>query len=317
MPSTVESRDRLSADTIRCPLPAHMRVLFITTQHRTGGWLAEAFAADSAAQVVVEEARGTTAGLARLREEVFDAVLLAHHPGELDALEFLEALRAAGSEEPVIVLGVASEQELSALCLEATAEAYLCVNTTTTRTLLWVMARAMERHRLLRENRRLTLAEHQRLQRERDEAQRLLEEQQTVVGQSGHLRRYLQGVPTRRGTADASPRAALPLPEPLLAHYRDLLRSHVIMGSGTLSSEVHALARVLAQAGFSAQQTAQLHLQVVAELLRGLGNRSGRHLIARADLLIIEVLLHLAENYRERYREVVSPPRQRLLPGME
>jgi DNA-binding response OmpR family regulator len=294
-----------------------MRVLFITTQHRTGGWLAEAFAADSAAQVVVEEARGTTAGLARLREEVFDAVLLAHHPGEVDALEFLEALRAAGSEEPVIVLGVASEQELSALCLEATAEAYLCVNTTTTRTLLWVMARAMERHRLLRENRRLTLAEHQRLQRERDEAQRLLEEQRTVVGQSGHLRRYLQGVPTRRGTADASPRAALPLPEPLLAHYRDLLRSHVIMGSGTLSSEVHALARVLAQAGFSAQQTAQLHLQVVAELLRGLGNRSGRHLIARADLLIIEVLLHLAENYRERYREVVSPPRQRLLPGME
>jgi DNA-binding response OmpR family regulator len=317
MPSTLESRDRLSAPAVGCPLPAHMRVLFVTTQHRTGGWLAEAFAADSAAEVVVEEARGTAAGLARLREEVFDAVLLAHHPGELDALDFLEALRAAGSEEPVVVLGVASEQELSALCLEAGADSYLCVNTTTTRTLLWVMARAMERHRLLRENRRLTLAEHQRLQRERDEAQRLLEEQQALVRQLGHLRRYLAGTHAQRPPADPPPRDALPLPEPLVSHYRDLLRSHVIMGSGTLSAEVYALARMLAQAGLSARQAAQLHLQVVAELLRGLGNRSGRHLVARADLLALEMLLHLAENYRDRYQEVVSPPRQRFLPGMD
>ena len=32
-------------------LPAAMRVLHITTRNRTGGWLAEAFAADSASQV--------------------------------------------------------------------------------------------------------------------------------------------------------------------------------------------------------------------------------------------------------------------------
>ncbi len=63
-----------------------MRVLYVTSYHRTGGWLAEAFAADSAVDVVLEEAVGVAAGMARLRDEIFDAVLISHEPGELDAL---------------------------------------------------------------------------------------------------------------------------------------------------------------------------------------------------------------------------------------
>ena len=71
-------------------LPMRMKVLYITTLHRTGGWLAEAFAADSAAQIVLEEVVGVTAGLSRLRDEVFDAVLVSHEPGVLDALDLVE-----------------------------------------------------------------------------------------------------------------------------------------------------------------------------------------------------------------------------------
>ena len=77
-------------------LPPRMRVLYIATRQRTGGWLAEAFAADSASQVVLEEAVGTAAGLARLRDEVFDAVLVSHEPAELDALDLIEGYRAGG-----------------------------------------------------------------------------------------------------------------------------------------------------------------------------------------------------------------------------
>ena len=69
-----------------------MRVLYITTYHRTGGWLAEAFAADSAVEVLLEESIGVTAGLA-LRDDVFDAVMVSHEPDELDALELIEGLR--------------------------------------------------------------------------------------------------------------------------------------------------------------------------------------------------------------------------------
>src|SRR5437868_893791 len=115
-------------------LPLRMRVLYITTYQRTGGWLAEAFAADSAVDVVLEEAVGLAAGLVRLRDEVFDAVLVSHEPGELDALELLSGLRAGGSEQPLVVLGAQSEQEFSAPCYEVGADAYVCVNTVTTRT---------------------------------------------------------------------------------------------------------------------------------------------------------------------------------------
>src|SRR5262245_10149232 len=113
MSSTLQEARKLLSIPPLGVLPARMRLLFITTAQRTGGWLAEAFASDSASDVTLEETVGVTAGLARLRDEVFDAVLLSHEPGELDALEFVEGLRAGGSNEPMIVLGSQSEQELA------------------------------------------------------------------------------------------------------------------------------------------------------------------------------------------------------------
>jgi hypothetical protein len=109
----------------------------------------------------------------------------------------------------------------------------------------------------------------------------------------------------------------LELPEPLINHYRDLLRTYVIMGAGNLSDEMASLARLLATSGISAQRTMQLHVQVLEELVRGLGNRSARHVMSRADLLVLEVMGHLADSYRQRYHERRWPPRQLRLPGFE
>jgi DNA-binding NarL/FixJ family response regulator len=295
-----------------------MRALFVTTTERTGGWLAEALSADSASEVVLEESQGVTAGLGRLRDQVFDAVLVSHEPGELDALELIEGLRAGGSEEPLIVLGTAAEPELSALCYEVGADAYLCVNSTTTRSFLWTVARAIERHHLIREMRRLTQADRHRLQQEHHEAERLLAEQRGLI-------RTIDSAPsdqpaTESKTAVAAekvPAQGAPLPEPLKTHYRELLRAHVIMGSGNLAGEMSAVAELLAKAGISSQQTMQLHVDVVAELIRGLGNRSARHVMNRADLLMLELLMHLTEAYHERYNNQVHPPRQKQLPGFD
>ena len=139
-------------------LPVRMRVLYITTRQRTGGWLAEAFAGDSASEVMLNEAVGSAAGLARLRDEQFDAVLISHEPGELDALGLIEGYRAGGADEPIIVLGTQSEPEMTALAYEVGADDYVCVNTTTTRNLIWIVARAVQRCQLVRDNHRLTLA---------------------------------------------------------------------------------------------------------------------------------------------------------------
>jgi DNA-binding response OmpR family regulator len=288
-------------------LPPRMRVLHIMTPRRAGAWLAEAFASDSACAVTLEEAMGAAAGLARLREVVFDAVLISHDPEELDALDLLDGLRAGGAEEPLIVLGQPSEQEMAALCYEVGADAYLCVNTATTRMLLWIVARATERHNLLRENRRLSSAERHRRHQENRETERLLTEQRDMIRDAeasqaagpepAELTGDERAAIGRRAAGEAEP---APLGDALEAHYRELLRAHVIMGSGNLSSEMAALAELLAAADVTAPQAMQLHVAVLEELVRGLGTRSARHVMTRADLLILEVLVHLAERYRLR-----------------
>lgn len=284
-------------------LPPRMKVLLITGRKRTGGWLAEALAGDSACNVQLDEAVGVAAGLARLRDEVFDAVLISHEPRELDALDFLEVLRTGSSEQqPILVLGSPSEQELAALCFEVGADAYICVHTTTTRTLLWHLARAVQRHQLLEENRQLAQAQRHQLQRQQDEAQRLLAE--------------LKGMLVECGDAPTAPQAAS-LPPRLVEHYRELLQAHVVMGAGGLHAEVKALTQRLFAGGAATSDVMRLHVRVLEEMLQSLGSRSARHVMNRADLLAMELLLLLAECYRRQYLQVKEPPRQKPLPGFE
>jgi DNA-binding response OmpR family regulator len=294
-------------------LPPRLRVLYIASPHRTGGWLAEAFASDSASNVVLEEASGRSAGISRLREEVYDAVLLSHDPEYLDALELLEGMKAGVGDQPVIVLGDQSEQEMTALCFEVGADDYACVNTTTTRTLIWTVARAVERHRLLRENRKFTQTEQHRLRQQHAEAVRLISEQRAFVRDVALGNTALHDETAAVDGSDMAPT----LPANLVAHYRELLRAYVVMGAGNLSEELGALAELLAATGFTAMQTMELHLHVLDELVRGLGSRSSRHVMTRADLLILQLMVRLTEGYRHRYHERKHPSRQLTLPGFD
>jgi hypothetical protein len=290
-------------------------------------------AVDSASEVILEEVVGFSAGLARLRDDVFDAVLVGHEPGELDALALAEALRTAGCEEPLIVLGEQNEAEMTTLCLEANADAYLCVHATTTRTLMWVVSRAIERHYLLRENRRLQQADQHRLDLEQGDAVRLLADEWALVreldaiiaggshendpasldaGQSFACRREPLTSADCAGTAgegaELHPRPVLP-PE-LESHYRELVRAYVMMGSGNLATEMHALAQLLAAARISAGQTIQLHIHALESLLQGLGSRSARHVMNRGNLLALEIVAHLCEAYRRPSSEVGATYRE-------
>jgi DNA-binding response OmpR family regulator len=284
-------------------LPPRIVALYVTGAARTGGWLADAFAADSASEVCLDETNRMADGLAKLRDEVFDAVLISHEPPSLDALALLDAIRAgSGEDQPVVVLGAESEQELSALCFEAGADAYVCVGTATTRALIWIVARAIERRRLISENRRLHQARQHQLQIEHDEARRLLAQQRALVADP---------------ESDTSINRRLPLPDSLVGHYREMLRACVIMGSGNLGSEMRRLTKLLADARVTAEQALLMHLEVLEEMILGLGNRSARHVMSRADLLILDLLANLADGYRTRLMDRLFAPRQQLLPGFE
>jgi hypothetical protein len=304
-----------------------MKVLFVTTLHRTGGWLAEAFASDCATEIYLQEAIGVTTALSQLRDELFDAVLVSHEPRQLDALDLIEGLRAGGNEEPMIILGNAPSSEMTALAYEVGADAYCCVAETTTRSLLWTFARAIERCQLIRENRRLVQVEQHRLAHEHQEAERLLVEQRALIADLESLRntRVGEGESGRGGDASfespslpLSPSPTLDcseLPDRLVTHYRELLRAYVVMGAGNLTDELASLAIFFADANVSAQRAMQVHVRVLEELIGSLGNRSARHVMNRADLLVLDLMAHLADGYRRRYHDRCHPARQLDLPG--
>ncbi len=299
-------------------LPPRMRVLFVTGPRRAGEWLAQAFAADSASDIALDEAVGIAAGVARLRDEAYDAVLISHDPENLNALELLDAIRAGSSDDqPIVVLGDQSEQEMAALCYEAGGDAYVCVKSATTRALIWTVARAIERHRLIGENRRLQQLQQRRIQLEHDEALRLLDQQRGMIADLEQLSR--ESPATASGEIPPTPLEVEnpePLPDALVEHYRELLRAYVIMGTGNLADEMHRLAALLASAGMNASEAMQLHLKVVEEMLEGLGSRSARHVMNRADMLVLEVMINLAESYRLRKLQASQTPHRQAFSGL-
>ena len=219
-------------------------------------------------------------------------------------LHWSKASAPANPDQAIIVLGMQSEQEMTALCYEVGGDGYICINTATTRALIWTVSRAIERHGLIAENRRYRQADQHRLQQEHREVDRLLDQQRVLIADLEEIRQGDQPPSTSdqascqestSGHLASELDAAASLPEQLVLHYRELLRTYVIMGSGSLADEMKILADLLAGAGVTAQQTMLLHLKVLEELIRGLGNRSARHVMNRADLLIVEVMVHLAE----------------------
>ena len=298
-------------------IPDRIKVLYVTTLHRSSDWLAEAFASDSAARVMMKETVGVTAGLAALRDEAFDAVVVFHEPGVLDALDFVEGLRTGGHEEPMIVLGSEPPQTFEALVYEVGGDAYCAMRQTTTRCLLWEFARAIRRYEMVRENRRLVETERQRLASEHAEAERLLSEQRSLLAELEAVEHGEVGSedPLRHAFSGSPDGKRRPLPSSLVAHYRSLLQTYVVMGSGNLASELAQLAEVLMDARATAHEVVQLHIEVLEGMIHGLGRRSARHVMNRADLLVLEATVHLAEGYRQRYESRQSNEQQRLLPG--
>lgn len=299
-------------------LPPGMRVLFIAGTARSAGWLADAFADDTATNVELHQATGVTAGMAKLRDELFDAVLISHESKGLDALALLDAIRAGScDEQPIIVLGAHSSEEMTPLCYEAGGDDYICTLTTTTRTLIWKVARAVERHRLLAENRRLQNEQQHRQQLDHDEAMTLLRQQRGMLAKADCQRcndAHSNG-DLENQTVDFS--TCPNLPDSLIHHYRELLRAYVIMGSGNLSAEMSQVADLLTSSSVTAAQAMHLHLFVLEDLIRGLGARSARHVMNRANLLAMEMIMDLAEKYRGRSLGCEHPPKQKLLPGFD
>ena len=181
-------RDRSNAPGRRLPgtpwglLPPELRVLHIRGRVGPADWLAAALGGEWACRVRVTEVERLAAGLERLRSEAFDAVLVDRQVDGAEPSWLVQAIRAGSHpQQPVLVLGEEPDSEQATRCLEAGADAYLAVRWTTARELLWHLARAAERRRLIDENQRLQRRDQRQRDRERDEAFQLLAEQSELI----------------------------------------------------------------------------------------------------------------------------------------
>ena len=261
-------------------LPPGMRLLYVCHDPDSEPWLADRFLEDSAVDVRLEAQTPATT-MTLLREEAYDAVLIGHAPERLDAIELVPLIRAGSREDqPIVVLGWQSAEEMTALCLETSADAYLCVAETSVRTLLWQIARARERHLILADNRRLSQSLEQQRSRQHREALQQLREQRLLLTQAD---------------CDGEDMVEAP-PAWLLEHFRQLLRIYVVTGCGNLEEDVAQLVDRLVQCEVTLREALVAHTAAVEELVQGLRNRSAWHAISRGNLLAYELVLQLTSS---------------------
>lgn len=253
-------------------LPPSLRVLFVCEQSNMGHWVVDSLKQDRICNVRVSDSSNPLLALERLREESFDAVLVAHEG--VQTLDWIEALRVGSTAvQPILVLGSVADREFSALCFESGADGFLTVDSITTRELIWHLARAAERRRLMEENERLRAVENRRRTVERDETLRILNEQRDVLA--------IEPV--------SDP------PEWLAIRSRELLTTYVVMGSGQLAEEMDRYLRAIRSASIERVAVLRSFHNAMEAMVAELGTRSARHILNRGNMLLLESLLHLSD----------------------
>ena len=174
-----------------------------------------------------------------------------------DSLTLLQAIRASGCDDPVVIVAAAVSDEMWTASCSDNAEILVTPYELESSAPVPLIRRAIDRVEPVRENRRLDLADRRRLNRERDEAERLLNQQRQIIhdiellaepGEEPADRDEAVSIPLSQfGTPPAlSPNAGrVVLPPEVNEYYQELLRTYVIMGSGNLGTEIAKLAELL------------------------------------------------------------------------
>ena len=248
-----------------------------------------------------------------LRNESFDCIVVEcwptnHDDVELDASDLVHAIRASGCGDPIVLLTRQPDDGLTVEACNSHCEILVSAALWSSRALVNVIQQSIRLMETARQNHHHVVANHRRLVRERDEADHLLRQQRDIIRE---LEAITQGTASTDVNEIADPAIAsgesehtrnsrsLQIPEKIKTYYHELLRTYVIMGSGSLAGEISQLASGLAEVGLSPRDTLSLHLEQVEHLVSGLGNRSSRHVMSRADLLALELVIHIGECYQQ------------------
>lgn len=257
-----------------------------------------------------------------LRNESFDCIAIECWATDLDdnkwdAPDLVHAVRASGCGDPIVLITGKPDDGLTVEACNSHCEILVSSAVWSSRALVNVIQQSIRLMETARQNHHHTVANHRRLVRERDEADHLLRQQRDIIRE---LEAITQGAAeAESGTVETNAgsdaqRSSVPkprsieIPEKIKTYYHELLRTYVIMGSGSLGGEIAQLASVLAEVGLSPRDTLSLHLEQVEHLVSGLGNRSSRHVMSRADLLALELVIHIGECYQQAVAKQQADP---------
>jgi hypothetical protein len=296
--------DAADERVLTCQLPTRLRLLCVGPREPSWIGLTLQLDAEGGIEPHFRWASTPSEALTLLRDDPFDAVLIAAaSDGFAEAASLVKAIRASGCEDPLVLLAPrisdADWLDLSSEECELLQTARLWDSPA----LVSVLKRAILRNEQTRQSRRLEIAQTKRMARERDETEQLISQQRRIIDDLDAREATEPTNVARQALLDCFGRAApcrTTLPPEINSYYQELLRTYVIMGSGNLGGEIAKLADLLAVAGCGPREALSLHLERVESLVGGLGNRSTRHILARADLLALELMIHLGESFRRR-----------------
>lgn len=301
-------------------LPPQLRLLWLS--RRPPDWRALALRLDAAGctDPRIQWALDGRTALVQLRRETFDGVIVLHDATETeppqDLAALLAAIRAGGHDGPLLLIAPRLEDRAWLPVLEFEAEVFVTPLGADSPAVIGMLQRAIAQAARRAEHRRLAESLEQRLIREHDEAERLLTQQQELLeklqqlttGSALPAATHARPPEPPDATADGPPAGTLAerfgeaadVPEEIGRLYEELLRTHVMMGTGGLQREVAQLAQALAELRISPRQAVTLHLRQVECLVAALGGRSRRHVLDRADLLILELMTCLGTQYYQQ-----------------
>lgn len=226
-----------------------------------------------------------SSALQQLAEEAFDCIVVVNVAGDpqrggVDAGSFCSAVRAAGNMDALLVLTNTASDSLWQVACETEADVCVGAGSWDLHTLLMLIDRAIRQRSIMRDAQRKTWADSQRLGRERSDCTDLLRQQ----------RQLLQNTSSEQ-LGDVG--SVLPPELPLI--YREVLRTYVMTAALSCAPEIKKLAQTFALAHLTPRQVLQLHLDQVELLVKGIGQRSARHIMDRANVLCLEVMVLLCE----------------------
>lgn len=203
----------------------------------------------------------------------------------VDLSKLPAALRTGGCEDPILVLTDRVDDVWLAEMADADCELLMTrVGWRSPALAPWIRG-TIERHNSIRELQELSAEGRQLRARETNASQRQLEHRRDLC------RRL-------RGRADLGQLA--PAAEALdFTAYSEVLQAILLTDFVRQEGSVKLLAGQLSAAGWSVADVLQMHVDAVAQLLRGLGGRSAGHVLERADLIALELFARLAEHGRQ------------------